>query len=173
MAEEIFSPLTRFPAINNIAQRVVQSVREAEGLDDAIDAFVVIHAHAVSAASHLHRGIGVRVRLHVKKFGAESPMRIFGGKAKRPRSVIRWIVEVTAFKWNVAKSQIGSAALLQAQIAVLAQCDAGKNRQLCFCVSFAGESRQETQEQKQHSIAGCETKSLFCEARSNHHGTVR
>ena len=113
MAEEIFAALPGEPAVDDVAESVIESVRKAERLDRVVDPFIVVHADAAAPARDRHRVACVGIHLHVKKFRPETPMRIFRRKPKRPQTVVGRTRKIAPFKGNVVKSEIGPAALLQ------------------------------------------------------------
>src|SRR6188474_3142712 len=172
MAEEIFAALPGKPAVDDVAESVIQSVRKAERLDRVVDLFIVVYAHAIAPACDRHRVARVGIHLHVKKFRAETPMRILGRKPKRPQAVVGRARKIASFEGNVVKSEIGSAALLQLQIVILRQRDAGENRELHFGPCHRAEPDQEKKEQGNRDKAGKKSRKISVEALSSHGGMI-
>src|SRR6478736_692733 len=74
MAEEIFAALSGEPAVDDVAESVIEPVRKAERLDRVADPFIVVYAHATALPRDRHRIACVGIHLHVKKFRSETPM---------------------------------------------------------------------------------------------------
>ncbi len=73
--EKILAVPAGLPAINDVGERVVEPVREAELLERAVDALVRVDGREVARAGDVRGFIGLRVKLDVEKFRAESPVR--------------------------------------------------------------------------------------------------
>ena len=125
--EKILTPRAGKPAINNIAERVVEPVRKTELLDRVVESFVRVHAHALAASGDMHRVASVRIHFHVEKFRPKTPMRIERGKPKRPRAIVGRSFEIAPFEGDIVEGEIGSARLMQIEIAILGQGDPGED----------------------------------------------
>ena len=172
MAEETFAALSGEPAIDDVAESVIKSVRKTERLDRVVDTFIVVHAHAIAPARDRHRVTRVGIHFHVKKFRPKTPLRILRRKPKRPQTVVGRARKIASFKGNVVKSEIGSAALLQLQIVILRQRDAGENRELHFGPCHRAEPDQEKKEQGNEDGAGKKSRKISGEALSSHGGMI-